>query len=248
MATFYHPGHLHLVEKCNHKWTGLPFITRYNLNLLTSSSVMSNFWHQRSISFSTYGLSLCLILMPLAWWRIIRSYMHWLTCLPLVTYLGNVWRPFFDKNNASPWKQKAYEVWYYNPNIVVSNMLANPNFNGQFDVHPYINLDEHQKRRWSNVMSLNIAWQCSVSRTLSNPWDTTSIVQTDKIQRWGSNLPMLTLLLRIAMPQPTARMFASKSTPLWTYCILLVARIQIIENSSTLWWLAGLELKKIHSA
>ena len=56
--------------------------------------------------------------------------------------LGNVpWQcmeTFFDKDDASPWKQKAYEVWYCNPDIVVSNMLANPNFNGQFDVHPIL--------------------------------------------------------------------------------------------------------------
>jgi Plavaka transposase len=52
---------------------------------------------------------------------------------------------FFDKNNASPWKQKANEVWYCNPNVIVSNMLANSDFNGQFDVRSYIDLDEYQK-------------------------------------------------------------------------------------------------------
>jgi hypothetical protein len=67
----------------------------------------------------------------------------------------------------TPWSQTKYEVWYHNPNTVVSNMLANPDFNGQFDVRPYIDLDEHQKRCWSNVMSGNIAWRCSVSRIIS---------------------------------------------------------------------------------
>jgi hypothetical protein len=73
----------------------------------------------------------------------------------------------FDKDtrDASPWRQTTYEVWYRDPEIVVSNMLANPDFDGQFDVCPYIDLDEHQKRRWSNVMSGNIAWRHSVSRT-----------------------------------------------------------------------------------
>lgn len=73
---------------------------------------------------------------------------------------------FFDKGDTSPWHQTAYEVWYRNPEIVVSNMLANPDFNEQFDVRPYIDLDEHQKRCWSNVMSGNIAWRHSVSRAL----------------------------------------------------------------------------------
>ena len=62
-----------------------------------------------------------------------------------------------DSEHISSWKQAKYEVWYYNPNIVVSNMLANPNFNGQFDFCPYIDLDEHQKQCWSNIMSGNIA-------------------------------------------------------------------------------------------
>jgi hypothetical protein len=53
----------------------------------------------------------------------------------------------FDKDsNALPWTQMTYEVWYRNPEIVVSNMLANLDFNGQFDVCPYIDLDEHQRR------------------------------------------------------------------------------------------------------
>ena len=73
----------------------------------------------------------------------------------------------FDKDsNALPWTQMTYEVWYRNPEIVVSNMLANLDFNGQFDVCPYIDLDEHQRRRWGNVMSGNIAWRHSVSRAL----------------------------------------------------------------------------------
>ncbi|KAN0120453.1 hypothetical protein V8E52_004280 [Russula decolorans] len=59
-----------------------------------------------------------------------------------------------------PW-QYTYEVWYRNPEIVVSNMLANPDFDGQFDLRPYIDLDKHQKRRWSNVMSGNVAWRHS---------------------------------------------------------------------------------------
>ena len=29
------------------------------------------------------------------------------------------------------WMQTSYEVWYHNPEIVVSNMLSNPDFNGQ---------------------------------------------------------------------------------------------------------------------
>ena len=139
MATSYHSGHLHLVEKHNHIWTGLTSITRYNLNSLTSSSVTPNFRHQRSISFLTYGLSLCL--SPTNTPGPMKDHKE-LHALIDSSALGNVpWQcmeTFFDKDDASPWKQKAYEVWYCNPDIVVSNMLANPNFNGQFDVHPIL--------------------------------------------------------------------------------------------------------------
>jgi len=63
--------------------------------------------------------------------------------------------------------QTSYEVWYHNPEIVVSNMLSNPDFDGQFDMRPYVDLDTNGKRRWSNVMSGNIAWRQSVSRIIN---------------------------------------------------------------------------------
>jgi hypothetical protein len=83
--------------------------------------------------------------------------------------LGNVpWQCMVTNNDSvdlekSPWAQTTYEVWYCNPEIVVSNMLANPDFDGQFDLRSYIDLDKHQKRRWSNVMSGNVAWRHSVT-------------------------------------------------------------------------------------
>ncbi len=43
------------------------------------------------------------------------------------------------------WMWTSYKVWYCNPEIVVSQMLANPDFDGQFDLCPYIDLDEHGK-------------------------------------------------------------------------------------------------------
>jgi Plavaka transposase len=90
--------------------------------------------------------------------------------------LGNVpWQCMvttFNKDSedsvASPWTQTTYEIWYRDPETVVSNMLANPDFDGQFDFRPYVDLDEQQRRRWSNVMSGNIAWRHSVSRTPRN--------------------------------------------------------------------------------
>jgi hypothetical protein len=67
--------------------------------------------------------------------------------------------------HAPSWKRTSYEVWYRDPEIVVSNMLSNPDFDGQFDICPYVELDANGERRWSNVMSGNIAWRRSVRRT-----------------------------------------------------------------------------------
>ena len=69
-----------------------------------------------------------------------------------------------DINERSPsWMQTQYEVWYRDPGAVISSMLSNPDFDGQFDLCPYVDLDSRGKRRWNNVMSGNMAWRRSVS-------------------------------------------------------------------------------------
>jgi hypothetical protein len=65
--------------------------------------------------------------------------------------------------DAPTWKQTAYRVWYRDPNEVIRLMLDNPDFSRQFDVCPYVELDMNDKRRWTNVMSANIAWNHCVS-------------------------------------------------------------------------------------
>jgi hypothetical protein len=62
------------------------------------------------------------------------------------------------------WMQKSYEVWYRDPEAVASAMLSNPDFQGQFDLRPYVDMNADGTRRWSNVMSGNIAWRRSVSQ------------------------------------------------------------------------------------
>jgi len=68
------------------------------------------------------------------------------------------------------WMQTSYEVWYRNPDTVLSNMLDNPDFEKQFDMRAYVELDADGKRRWSNVMSRNIAWCRSVSTVIWLPF------------------------------------------------------------------------------
>ncbi|KAF8951994.1 hypothetical protein BDZ97DRAFT_1931423 [Flammula alnicola] len=65
--------------------------------------------------------------------------------------------------DAPNWKKQEYEVWYRDPETVVRNMLANPDFDKEFDVAPYVDLDAEGGRRRSDFMSANFAWrQCDI--------------------------------------------------------------------------------------
>lgn len=61
------------------------------------------------------------------------------------------------------WKTKEYKIWYRDPEVVIRNMLDNPDFDGGMDYVPYVEVDESGKRRWSNFLSGNFAWRHSVS-------------------------------------------------------------------------------------
>ena len=51
--------------------------------------------------------------------------------------------------------------WSHDPEVAVCNMLANPDFNNEIDVAPYVELDANSTRRRSDFMSANYAWwQC----------------------------------------------------------------------------------------
>ncbi|KAJ7719659.1 hypothetical protein B0H16DRAFT_1794428 [Mycena metata] len=61
--------------------------------------------------------------------------------------------------DAPDWARQEYEIWYRNPDVVIRNMLDNPDFNGEFDTTPYIELDHDGQRRWSDFMSGNFSWK-----------------------------------------------------------------------------------------
>jgi hypothetical protein len=72
-----------------------------------------------------------------------------------------------DVDESAPsWMRSMYEVWYRNPDAVISAMLGNPDFKGQFDLRPYVDLNRDGTCRWNNIMSGNLAWRKSVSRAL----------------------------------------------------------------------------------
>ncbi|KAJ8701478.1 hypothetical protein PTI98_000250 [Pleurotus ostreatus] len=67
------------------------------------------------------------------------------------------------------WKQKIYEVWFRDPDIVLQNMLDNPDFDGEFDYSPYVEVDDKNNRRWGDAMSANYAWRHATEIYNENP-------------------------------------------------------------------------------
>ncbi|KAJ6449989.1 hypothetical protein C8R45DRAFT_1057249 [Mycena sanguinolenta] len=66
--------------------------------------------------------------------------------------------PLADGDDAPSWARQLYEIWYRDPEVVISNMLDNPDFHGAFDTKPYVHLDSNGKRCWHDFMSANFAW------------------------------------------------------------------------------------------
>lgn len=69
-----------------------------------------------------------------------------------------------DVDDSTPeWKSKEYELWYRCPDVVLANMLSNPDFDGQFDYQPYVETGEKDERRYSDFMSGNFGFRQAVS-------------------------------------------------------------------------------------
>ncbi|KAJ6563088.1 hypothetical protein DFH09DRAFT_1247611 [Mycena vulgaris] len=71
--------------------------------------------------------------------------------------------PLAVGEDVPAWARQSYEVWYRDPDVVIANMLDNPNFNGTFDTAPYVHIDSEGKRRWHDFMSANFAWKHSTT-------------------------------------------------------------------------------------
>ena len=51
------------------------------------------------------------------------------------------------KSNPCPsWQMDEWEVWYHNPHVVLTQMLENPDFDGQIDYAAYVGLDKSGKQ------------------------------------------------------------------------------------------------------
>jgi hypothetical protein len=116
------------------------------------------------------------------------------------------------------WKRMSYEVWYRNPDAVVSAMLDNPDFNGQFDLRPYIDLSADGRRRWSNVMSGNIAWRRSVSWAISISWGMCINISAFRMRLWGQSLTHWVQCIAQLSSGATRRLY------LWRLAMLSIIR------------------------
>jgi hypothetical protein len=66
-------------------------------------------------------------------------------------------------NNAPPWMQAKYDVWYRNPRMLFKNMLENPEFANHFDYTPSRRYDTKGDRVYEHFMSSDWAWKQAVS-------------------------------------------------------------------------------------
>ncbi|KAH9031198.1 hypothetical protein EDB85DRAFT_2074139 [Lactarius pseudohatsudake] len=71
------------------------------------------------------------------------------------------------------WKRQDFKVWYRDPDVVIANLLDNPDFASQFDAAPYIATNSQGKRRWTDFMSGQFAWRRSISDMIYNVDHTT---------------------------------------------------------------------------
>ena len=72
-----------------------------------------------------------------------------------ITYDG----PLPQDGIVQSWMTKPYDVWYRNPRLLIHNLLANWDFNGEFDYTPFREFNTQKRRRWQDFMSGDWAWK-----------------------------------------------------------------------------------------
>ncbi|KAK7683266.1 hypothetical protein QCA50_013528 [Cerrena zonata] len=61
--------------------------------------------------------------------------------------------------NTPEWMTAKYDVWCRSPLDIVRNLLANPDFKGEFDYAPFREYDHQNSRQYHNFMSGSWAWR-----------------------------------------------------------------------------------------
>ncbi|KAF8808259.1 hypothetical protein BYT27DRAFT_7232691 [Phlegmacium glaucopus] len=63
------------------------------------------------------------------------------------------------EGDTTPWKHATYDVWYWDPQVVLKNQLKNPDFGKEMDFAPKEVRDENDKQRYCDFMSGDWAWR-----------------------------------------------------------------------------------------
>lgn len=74
------------------------------------------------------------------------------------------------EDNPPNWKKQEYEIWFRNPDVVVQNILANPDFDNEFDPAPYVEIDRDGQQQWADFISDNYVWCHCVSLIIYPEW------------------------------------------------------------------------------
>jgi Plavaka transposase len=70
------------------------------------------------------------------------------------------------EGDIPPWMDAEYQVWFRDPLTVVKNMLANPDFDGEFDYTPFQEFDSNGERQFQNFFSGDWVWEQAVRVTV----------------------------------------------------------------------------------
>ena len=68
----------------------------------------------------------------------------------------------FPEHNIPSWMNVEHEVWFRDPRAVVRSLLANPDFDGEFDYSPLQEYDSEGNHRFQDFMSGDWAWRQAV--------------------------------------------------------------------------------------
>ncbi|KAG2745356.1 hypothetical protein P692DRAFT_201841294 [Suillus brevipes Sb2] len=60
--------------------------------------------------------------------------------------------------NVPPWMKATYEVWFRDPRLLIHNILANPDFDGEIEYTPYRDYDDNNQRCFKKNFSGDWAW------------------------------------------------------------------------------------------
>ena len=58
--------------------------------------------------------------------------------------------------------EAKHAIWFRDPHLLIRNILANADFNGEIDISPFQEYDANDNHRYQIFMSGNWAWKQAV--------------------------------------------------------------------------------------